>query len=49
MTDQGVVTQVRTQPGNIVIAPDERNLGLLSQIVDDPIAAQARDPSSRRR
>ena len=49
VADQGLVAEAGAEPGGVVVAPDERDVGLLAEVVDDAVAPRARGPSSRRR
>ena len=45
VADQGLMPQSGAEPGHIVVAPDERDVRLVSQIIDDAIAARAAIPA----
>jgi len=45
VADQGLVPQRRPQPRGVVIAPDEGDIGLLAQVVDDAVAARSAVPA----
>ena len=45
VADQGVVSQAGAQPGHIVVAPDERHLRLVAQIVDDSVTSRPAIPA----
>ena len=49
VADQGLVAEAGAEPGGVVVAPDERDVRLPPEVVDDAVAARARGPSSRRR
>ncbi len=45
VADQRVVPEAGAEPGDVVVAPDERHVRLLHEVVDDPVAARAAVPA----
>jgi len=45
VADQGLVAQAGAEPGGIVVAPDERDVGLATEVVDHQVAPRSPVPA----
>ena len=45
VADQRLVAEAGPEPGGVVVAPDERDVRLLAEVVDDAVAARAAVPA----